>query len=65
MYRDLMSDQGQMGVKTSSRGTSLTIANIEISDAGNYTCFVNGTESSASVLLNLMRTTESKSFVFS
>ncbi len=72
MYTNLLSNQGQMGVKTFSRGTSLTIANIEISDAGNYSCFVNGTDSSASLVLSVMGNTattitdpESKSFIFS
>ncbi len=72
MYSNLGRDAGQMGVKTFSRGISLTIANIEPSDTGNYTCFVNGTESSASVVLNPMGNTattitdpESKSFIFS
>ncbi len=72
VYSNLRSDAGQMGVKTFSRIISLTIANIEPSDIGNYTCFVNGTESSASVVLNLkgnpaiaITDPESKSFIFS
>ena len=50
-YRDLVDDKGQRRVKTPSRGSSLTFSDLQLVDAGSYTCFVRDTDSSADVNL--------------
>ena len=50
-YQDLVNDKGQLRVRTSSRGSSLTISDLQLADVGRYTCFVRDTDSSADVNL--------------
>lgn len=52
-YIDGFADKGVNGEKVSSRYSSLTISDVIDSDEGNYTCFIEGTDLEASVLLSV------------
>ena len=54
-YSEGFTERGQMGGidLNSSRFSSLLIRNLEPFDDGNYTCFVEGTDQSAEVQLNI------------
>ena len=54
-YSEGFPQRGQMGGNdlVSSRFSSLMIRNLESSDSGNYTCFVEGTDQSVNFQLNI------------
>ncbi len=55
IYSDGSMNKGQMGGSNlvSPQISALVIKNVEPSDDGNYTCFVEGTDESANVQLNI------------
>lgn len=61
LYDDLAPGRAQNGGEslTFSRRSSLVIANVNIADAGIYTCFVSGENASAEIELIIEPTTDS------
>ena len=56
-YTEGISDAAVNGVMVSSRFTTLTISDVTDSDAGTYTCFVQGTDAESSVQLSITGST--------